>query len=138
MKALRLNAASTSMAKGVGFVLAIPILEPDADFTSPEPVSCVLYIDSEASGFYVEDDELQKLVETAQLFFDAVARAPMDAFDRVYNMEFSPKKEEARAAGSLTRKIADAVHLVSAIDPPKTYKAFQFNFDYSDFVPLQG
>ena len=55
MAGLRLNDASSKMAKEVGFILAIPLFEPERDYTFPQPVVAVIYIDSDAPGFFVDD-----------------------------------------------------------------------------------
>src|SRR5262249_8488071 len=81
MKTLNLSAASRAMSEGVSFVMAVPILEPLTKFTLPSPVAAVIYIDSNAQGFFIEDAELQQLVAKINGLLSALRNA--NAFDRI-------------------------------------------------------
>jgi hypothetical protein len=139
MATLDLNAASRSMSQAVSFVLAIPILEPELpkEFTEPWPVAGVLYVDSTADAFYVDDSELASLVSMVNEFVRGLERSN-SAFDRIRNVPLSDISETARPPKRFPRAVEDALELVQAVDPPRSARSFQFNFDYSDFVPIRG
>jgi len=138
MHFLRLNEASREMAGDVGFVLAVPILEPERalHFTKPQPVAGVLYVDSTADNYYVEDDTLEVIVKMASHFLDGVSKPPK-VFDRMRNLPLSALGETVPPPDPLPNEVSAALELVATVDPPKTDAAFQFNFDYSDFVPVE-
>jgi hypothetical protein len=137
MTGLRLNDASSRMAKEVGFILAIPLLEPERDYTLPQPVLGVIYIDSDAPGFFVDDKSLQILLSIAQRFLDGLSRSPSaDDLGRVRNFRLSAIGNKRTATKALVGKAARSLELVDVV-PPTTTSPFQLNFDYSDFVPTQ-
>jgi hypothetical protein len=137
MTTLRLNDASSAMSDKVGFVLAIPLLEPERSFTSPKPVIGVLYVDSMAKGFFIEDDDIRTLVSMAQKFLDGLVASPLEAFGRVHNFRLSEIRKKASPAIDLPRNIGNTLELVHAVPPPRSSGPFQLNYDYSDFVPTQ-
>ena len=83
------------MSDKVGFVLAIPLLEPERSFTSPKPVIGVLYVDSMAKGFFIEDEDIRTLVSMAQKFLDGLVASPVEAFGRVHNFRLSESSEKS-------------------------------------------
>jgi hypothetical protein len=137
MASLNLHAASRSMSDGVSFVLAIPLLEPDEKYTLHRPVAGVIYIDSKAERFFVDDDELRGLVLMIQEFLDGLERSPRDAFDRIRNLPLTGLSNMAPPTEDLPDAVADVIELVGTVAPPRTSKPFQFNYDYSDIVPIQ-
>lgn len=137
MTGLRLNDASSRMAKDVGFILAIPLLEPERDYTLPEPVVGVIYIDSDAPGFFVEDESLQTISAIAQRFLDGLSRSSStDDLGRVRNFRLSAIGHKRTKVRGLVGKAARSLEIVD-VAPPATDSPFQLNFDYSDFVPTQ-
>jgi hypothetical protein len=125
------------MAKDVGFVLAIPLLEPERDYTLPNPVAGIIYIDSDAPGFFIDDDCLRTLLAIAQRFLDGLSRlSSADDLGRVRNFRLSGIAHKRTPAKSLTAAAARSLELVD-VAPPATISPFQLNFDYSDFVPTQ-
>lgn len=139
MAYLDLNVASRTMAIDVHFVLAIPILEPEEPMNSTlsSPVAGVIYMDSMAEGYFMDDAELAKLILMADQFVASLEK-PQDTFDRIRNVTLSALAKEIRPAEPLPREVDGILELVNAVDPPKTSKSFQFNFDYSDFVPVRS
>ena len=137
MNLLNLHAASRTMSGDVGFLLAIPILQPDKarSFIRPTPVAGIIYIDSEAPGFFIADDELRCLVAMTQEFIGSLAGISAGAFDRIRN-PLSNLGTKIPQAERLPSKVGHALELVSDVDPPKAADAFQLNFDYSDFIPI--
>lgn len=140
MTPLKLNAASREMSGDVGFVLAIPLLEPEEQlrYTSPAPVVGVMYIDSNAKGFFIDNKELSGLVFMAQEFLNGLERAESTPFDRIRNVPLTGYGTEVPPAGSLPKRVRNVLELVTQIGAPKTSRPFQLNYDYSDFVPVQG
>jgi len=137
MTNLRLNDASSKMAKEVGFVLAIPLLEPERAYTLPQPVAAIIYIDSNAPGFFIEDDCLQILIAIAQRFLDGLSRpSSADDLGRVRNFRLSGIGRKRTSVKSLPASAARSLELVHVASPATT-SPFQLNFDYSDFVPTQ-
>jgi hypothetical protein len=128
------------MSSDVGFVLAIPILEPEEAlrFTEPSPVAGVIYIDSATPGFFVNDDELRRLVSMAQYLVHGLEKIPSAAFDRIRNVRLSGLGKVVPKAEKLPRNVGGELELVASVDTPRTSSHFQFNYDYSDFVPIQG
>ena len=139
MAELDLNVASSAMAAGVHFVLAIPILEPEEPMKStlPSPVAGVIFMDSMAEGYFIDDAELDGLVLMADQFV-ASLEEPQDTFDRIRNVALSALAQDIRPAEPLPHEVDGILELVNAVDPPKTSKPFKFNFDYSDFVPVRS
>src|SRR5262249_2863763 len=139
MSSLNLHAASRTMSGGVGFVLAIPILQPEEShrFVKPSPVAGVIYVDSEAPGFFISDEELHSLVAMTQEFVDALLRASAEDFERIHN-PFAALSDVVPPAETLSRDARRVLELVSRVEPPKTSRPFQFNFDYSDFLPIEA
>jgi hypothetical protein len=140
MNLLHIHAASSSMSADVGFVLAIPIIEPEEAlrFTEPSPVAGVIYIDSATQGFYIDDQELGRLVSMTQHLVNGLEKIPAAAFDRIRNVPLSGTGNKLPKAEDLPNNVRNELELVTAVNPPRTSKPFQFNYDYSDFVPIQG
>ena len=130
MGRLQLNAASSRMSSDVGFVLAIPILGLNT-------VAGIIYIDSEAPGFFIEEGEMKCLVSMAQQFLDGLEETPVTPFNRIRNVPFAARNTEPTVVEELPNDVKDALELVEQVAPPKVSKPFQFNFDYTDFVPIQ-
>lgn len=137
MTDLRLTDASSKMAKEVGFILAIPLLEPERDYTLPQPVAAVIYIDSDAPDFFIDDKGLRILIAMAQRFLDSLTRSSFsDDLGRVRNFRLSAVGTNRTRVRTLGGRAARSLELVD-VSPPATSSAFQLNFDYSDFVPTQ-
>jgi hypothetical protein len=127
------------MSGDVGFVLAIPILEPEERrcFRAPSPLAGVVYIDSNAKGFFIDDKELNGIVSIISHFLYGLERTPLNTFDRLRNVPLTPLGSNVPLAESLPDKVRHVLELVSKVAPPKTSGPFQLNFDNSDFVPVQ-
>lgn len=140
MALLNLHAASRQMSTRVQFVLAIPLLalEEPIRFVAPSPVIGVVYIDSEAPGFFVDDDEVTALVSMTTEFLAGLHRTEQGPFDRIRNVPLAALATSMSAAEALPAEVQGVLELVAAVEPPRTRRAFQLNYDYSDFVPLRG
>lgn len=140
MERLNLNARSSRMSGEVGFVLAIPLLEPELprQFTSPAPVIGVIYIDSEADGFFIDDMEILGLVSVAQEFLNGLERTEASPFDRIRNVPLSGAGTKVPPPGMVPKKERKVLELLMEIPAPRTSRRLQLNYDYSDFVPVQG
>ncbi len=139
MEPLKLHAASRLMSKEVGFVLAIPLLEPEhaTGFTAPSPVAGVIYVDSQAPGFFIEDKELRELVAMAAEFVEVLTRTDKSPVDRIRNVRLSDLGGAARPPGRLPKSLAGILDLVMDVEPPRSSAPLQINYDYSDFYPVQ-
>jgi hypothetical protein len=122
------------MDKEVTFVMAIPLLEPEQNYTAPAPVCGVLYIDSEARDYYIGDDQLAVLVSMMQSFLEGLVLRN-DAFGGIRNVPLSSTSNVLTARKSPPTGVSKALELVAKVEPPRSSEPFQFNFDYSDFVP---
>jgi FAD dependent oxidoreductase len=140
MESLDLSTASRSMSHAVRFVLAIPILEPArvGEFTGSEPVVGVLYVDSTASEFYINNAQLRTMATMAQSYIIGLERVSPAECGRTRNVPTTRVTDVIKPAGTLPISIQDALELVEEIDPPVTANAFQLNFDHSDFIPVEA
>lgn len=138
MESLQLHAASRTMSNKVNFVLAIPLLEPEqsSGYTSPSPVAGVIYIDSEAPGFFIDDNELKDLVRMTTELLNALVRAKKRPFDRIRNIAMTGLNTPIKAAEKLPENVSDTLQLVSAVRPPQTLEPLDLNYDHSDFFPV--
>jgi hypothetical protein len=139
MEPLSLNAASREMSDKVGFVLAIPILQPEepGQFVSPSPVAGVIYVDSEAPNFFVLDDELQSIVKMTDQFLLGLQRAEETPYDRIVNMPLRRRGTSLPTASLIPDSVKGELELVIGVEPPRIASPFQFNHDYSDFVEVR-
>jgi hypothetical protein len=141
MGALKLHTASREMSPAVTFVLAIPILQPEVvgQFLDPSPVAGVIYIDSTAPDFFVDDKELKRLVLMTQQFLNGTETylSSMSS-QRIRNVPLTGVATTMAAARPLPSKTRGVLELVEGVQPPTTQPCFQFNLDYSDFVPHQN
>jgi hypothetical protein len=140
MQPLRLHEASRQMSKEVGFVLAIPLLEPEAGsrHTAPSPVVGVIYIDSKAPGFYIDDDELGQIVAMARMFLGSLVRALASPIHRVRNIQLAEIAEAVSPREKLPSKVKGLLELVETVGPPMIDAPLQLNFDFTDFIPVQA
>lgn len=136
MSHLNLNAASSKMAPEVGFVLAIPVLQPETSFFRPSPVAGVIYIDSRTRDFWLSDGEVSELCTIIQHALDGLQNQPNRSFNRLRNVRLSDIEGEVNPAMPLAAKVIEQLELVSNVVPPATRGAFQFNFEHSDLTPI--
>jgi hypothetical protein len=137
MKRLRLNRASSNMGKGVGFVLAIPLLEGGEVYTSPSPVAGVVYIDSNAPSYYIGDDDLAVLVSIAQRFLDGMAARDLQELGGVRNFPLAELTRQKKRASELPQAVRRTLELAN-LPPPSTRAPYQLNYDFSDFAPTKS
>ena len=138
MKSLSLNTASRGMSKEVGFVLAMPLLEPlsAGEYTAPSPVIGVIYVDSTAPKFFIDDKELKEISSMASQFLGALGRAETKPMDRIRNIQLSEIGHEPTTAKRLPKKATGVLELIDSVPCPRTELPFQINYDYSDFLPI--
>jgi hypothetical protein len=136
MAALDLNAASREMSDTVGFVMAMPIVQPEESgkFSGPSPVAGVLFIDSEAPNWFIGDVRVKDLSAMLERFAQDASGFGLVEFRRIRNRSSSKRQASVPAKDSVPAKVAEFLEIVSVV-PPRTIKPFQLNFDYVDFVP---
>ncbi|ESW99302.1 hypothetical protein X769_24475 [Mesorhizobium sp. LSJC268A00] len=134
MNSLDLSAASRKMASEVGFVMAIPILEPEQAglYTAPNPVAGVVYVDSAGRDFWIDDNDVARIVSMTNEFVRGL-NGDTDPFDKIRNVPLSSTGGALPEALSLPPDVANALEL-SIVQPPRVSGPFQFNFDYTDFI----
>lgn len=139
MKLLDLSNASREMSKMVGFVMAIPIVEPEdpGSYTAPNPVAGVVYIDSEAQDFWIDDAGVARIVRMIKEFVHGLDGGDMDCFPRIRNVLLSGCGDDPPNRSELPPAVSGAIEL-AALDPPMTSGPFQFNFDHTDFVAARA
>lgn len=138
MSGLKLNEASRSMSPEVGFVLAVPLIEQSAGVCGPAiRVIGVIYVDSEAPSFYIEDETLEPLLRMAQTLLLSLRMARDSPPDRITNVQMdrhpSPPSNESTPAADIENQI----ELVQKLAPPTLDGEMQINFDFTDFLPVR-
>ena len=136
MEALSLNIASRNMSGDVGFVMAMPIVQPEeaGKFSGPSPVAGVLYIDSEAPDWFIDNGRVQDLSTMVERFVRDASGFGLVEFRRIRNRSSRTQQKRVSAKGSIPPTVKQALEIVS-VAPPRTINPFQLNFDYVDFVP---
>lgn len=132
MLALKLNVASRAMSPRVGFVLAIPLLCPTE--SGGAYVVGVLYVDSEASGYFVDDPGVSQLALMCDRFLQSCAEVGIARLGRIANFPASLQPVSFSASGS---HLPPEVEFV-AQDAPTAFdlSVSSINFEYSDFVAI--
>lgn len=137
MSALDLDEGSRKMRENVGFLMAIPIVQPEAagKFSGPSPVAGVLYIDSEAPSYFIDDNRMKDLSAIMERFAQDVSEPRFAEFRRIRNSSIAKNNRRVPTKISMPAEAAVALEFISSVAPPRTSKAFHLNFDYVDFVP---
>ncbi|WP_027780574.1 FAD-dependent oxidoreductase [Paraburkholderia caledonica] len=137
----RLRESTRLMSTKVRFVIAIPILEPtDPGLHSPpSAVAGVIYIDSEADDFFIDDGSLKGIVWMAKGFLDGLQALGKTPLERLSNLAPPVRSSSQVETSSIERDPFDAaarevLEEVGTVEPPVTAGPFQLNFDYSEFV----
>jgi len=137
MNDLNLDTASRDMSSRVGFVLAIPVVQPEtaAGFSGPNPVVGVLYIDSEAPSYFIGDAPVKDLVAMVERFVRACESIDSASANRIRNIPIGKAKNSVPAKETVPSAAAAVLQIVKDVSPPRTNQPFQLNFDHADFVP---
>lgn len=137
MRELKLNVETREMSKGVSFLAAIPILEPEnaGGFVGKSPVAGVVYLDAKDDDFYLEDDDLSDIVGIVQNWLAMLERR--QSFGRIQNCVFPVLRTAPNPGGPLSAK-AKALEVVESVAPPRSVGPFQINFDYTDLAALSS
>jgi hypothetical protein len=130
MTFLKLNAASSSMAPDIVFVLAIPILQPPTSFFRPTRVAGIVYIDSRSPGFWLSDAEISELCTMIKHALDGLQDKTRRPFERLRNIRPGNVETKSRAPANLPDEVADTLELLTSVSPPTTDAAFHFNFQH--------
>jgi hypothetical protein len=137
MQALDLNAASRTMSSNVGFVMAMPIVQPETagKFSGPSPVAGVLYIDSEQQNFFIGHERVKDLVSMVELFARDASEFGRSEFRRIRNRSGGRLRDALPDKVAIPPDVASVLETVIGVEPPRTGEHFQLNFDYVDFAP---
>jgi hypothetical protein len=137
MSFLALNLNSRRMSRNVGFVMAIPIVQPETvgAFSGHSPVAGILYIDSEASGYFIDNKGVKSLRDMVERFVRDASDFGLIEFRRIRNRSSGKEAKNLSPRDSVPANVASVLKIVSEVGPPRTTKPFQLNFDYVDFVP---
>jgi hypothetical protein len=114
-----------------GFRIDLGVIDP------ARPGEFILGVECDgAPGFFVDDSELGMLVLMTQQFLDGVGNfLRSEASKRTQNVPLTGLSPELKTARPLQQRAKRALELVHRIKLPTADPEFQFNFDYSDFVP---
>ncbi len=134
MDCLKLREAAREMAPQVGFVLAIPLLQPTDEYVGPSTVAGVLYIDSRSSNYWLNDSEVEKICRVVEVGLKSL-ESPFQPFERLRNFQLAEPRAGSDSALQLPDRVSFALELVEGVQPPHTVGPFQFNYDVSDFAP---
>lgn len=132
MQQLHLNDASRKMSESVRFLLAIPVIALTSG--SSQRVVAVVYVDSTADNFYVDDETLRMICAIASSFFDALQK--QNTFKRIANAPMAGFSSSGLVPEPLPSSAAGRLELVSSVMPPQLKAPFYLNFDYADFIPV--
>ncbi|TCU33112.1 hypothetical protein EV129_117109 [Rhizobium azibense] len=135
MQALNLSQAARKMSQQVKFVAAIPVIAAN-EAPGRNPVIGLLYFDSEADDFYLDDQALTVVLEMTQSFAANLERDAMADIERIANREVARTGCKWRTAQELPQNVEGVLEVVDKVALPQTTKAFQFNLEYSDFIPV--
>jgi hypothetical protein len=134
MSKLEPLAASRVMSPYVSFVLAIPLLEPEQDYTDNSPVAGIVYIDCGTPDFHLDDSKVKRLVSLCGRFLFEMNREPR--FNRIRNIALSKRNSTPVPQEGLPTEISGELELLE-IEPPRTARAFQFNYDHLDIASVE-
>lgn len=135
MKQLELSTASRKMARGVQFVAALPVLQPEDSHFAPSPVCAVLYLDSRDEAFDLSDAEFADLAGIVSRAIEAARNACEGSLDRLDNTALRIVETSAPAPMPLPPEIAGQIMIVD-VEPPLVGTAFALNIDHSDLTPI--
>jgi len=135
MLRLKLNESSRAMSSEVGFVMAVPFLSEMLG-QGEDSVVAVLYVDSEAEGFFIDGDRLATLVNMGEQFLRNALRlgSPETAGIANYSYWANEASTEPPPVSSV-RELATVEELV--VPPPRVAGAPYFNYDVSDFIRVE-
>jgi hypothetical protein len=128
--------APRQMAEGVSFVLAIPLLEPEQDYSDSSPLAGVVYIDCRSANFYLDDEKVKRLVGISGRFLRELESDRGRKFNRIRNIALSNRNAIRVEPEQLPQDVSSELELL-AIEPPRTASAFQFNFDHLDIASVE-
>jgi hypothetical protein len=136
MAALNLNEASSNMSVEVGFVLAIPILQPISGFFEPSPVCGVVYVDSKDDGFWLSDDDVGRLKIVVEHAVENIRSGSSLPLDRLRNTPLRNVTSTLPSSINVPETVEGALEALNKVSPPSLQDKFIFNFDHSDLTPL--
>ncbi len=137
MRNLKLNEASRIMSPEVGFVLAIPLLErPDSADGQDTRVIGVIYVDSKAPGFFLENKDLEPLLQMARALLTALCLPRDTPLDRISNVQMDRHPVFSVDSSPVVVDIESRLEIIQALEPPILDAEMQINFDFTDFLPV--
>lgn len=135
MDRLRLAVGARGMLKDVGFVLAIPVVQPSASHYAPSRVAAVLYVDSRSPGFWLDDDQVRELVSILRRSVEGLETASPQALGRIRNVALCDIRSSTQGSVAPTSCDMTALDVLEIVDPASTLGPFVLNFDHSDLAP---
>jgi hypothetical protein len=125
MQQLNLHNTTRQMSNKVRFLLAIPLLGRDHRVVGD------LYVDSTDPGFWMDDGDVERLVETCQAFLDQLERLVDTPLSGIANFDF-PSRSDA----PLPRRVPDGMKVLRQVHVarPSAPALSGINFDFDDFL----
>jgi hypothetical protein len=93
-----------------------------------------LYVDSEASDFFISNGGLSQLCAMTRRFLDGVIAMLDRDRPRMRNVPLAGLEAVVPEREEVPQVVTNALEVVEAVQPPGIDIPFQFNIDYSDFV----
>lgn len=153
MERRNLNVASRSMRNDVVSVAAIPFLHDhsldedaglngrDGDRLDRKTVVAVLYLDSDQGGFFGDDALWKGLIAMCSAFVETISRQRPTVAGRIANTAFWTGRPGAVPAAGTAAPVSDrastALVEVGELEPPCAPRLGYFNYDFSDFAPIE-
>lgn len=129
MRLLDLHDAARAMMPEVSYVLAIPVLQPDANYHAPGLVAAILYLDSKDDDFALSDAEVDRVSKVTRDAFRAIAGR---SFAGVRNSAFLDAGMPYGPSEPAPAGISQAIELLDPARSAMLDGAFVLNFDRAD------
>lgn len=134
MTQLHLHQAARTMMPEVRFILAIPILQPEASHYAPSPVAAILYLDSRDDDFFLDDDQVQELCDILKTAARSIVAPSGAALGRLRNVQLEPVRQTPREPATASTGTS-ALEILGKVEAPLVTREFVLNFDHTDLAP---
>lgn len=133
MTSLKLTEASRIMNPEVKFLMAIPLLERDAEgrSTGESPVWGVIYIDSTDSNFFLQDANLHVVISIINSFGENLCASLDRGIPDIGNINF--KRDPHHLSSPMNVPPLTNLEALDIV-PPELKSRFDFNVDFTDFL----
>jgi hypothetical protein len=134
MTQLHLHQAARTMMPEVRFILAIPILQPEASHYAPSPVAAILYLDSRDDDFFLDGDQVQEHCDILKTAARSIVAPSGAALGRLRNVQLEPVRQTPREPATASTGTS-ALEILGKVEAPLVTREFVLNFDHTDLAP---